>query len=252
MAVDTAHHVITHIHADYADKKDTQCLQSITLKLNNRLNNLGLSWENMAADTGYSSGENYAFLEELDIKSYIPPHGTYKGGPEGFTYHKEGDYWLCRNNKRVTFRKITIDKNKNNNKKKVYLTRSSDCKGCPYKIKCTGKSPEKKITITYYTEEYERAIERVNSPNGRYMKTKRSSTVEPVFGTLTEFLAMRKVNTRGINQANKVMLMAGMAYNLKKYLNFRKGKALSMARESILSFLQKNLMFWLNLSLYNQ
>jgi len=252
MAVDTAHHVITHIHADYADKKDTQCLQSITLNLNNRLNNLGLSWENLAADTGYSSGENYAFLEELGIKSYIPPHGTYKGGPEGFVYYKDGDYWLCRNNKKVTFRKIIINKNKNNNKTKVYLTRSSDCKGCPYKTECAGKSPEKKITITYYTEEYERAIERVNSPNGRYMKTKRSSTVEPVFGTLTEFLAMRKVNTRGIQQANKVMLMAGMAYNLKKYLNFSKGKVLSMARESILSFSQKNLMFWLNLSPYKQ
>lgn len=239
MAVDTAHHVITHIHADFANKKDNQCLQPMTIELKNRLNNLGFSWQTLVADTGYSSGENYAFLEQLGLESYIPPHGTYKGGPEGFVYYKDEDYWLCPNNKKVTFRKITIEKNRNNNKKKLYLTRLSDCKGCPYKTQCIGKTPEKRITITIYKEEYERAIKRVNSLYGKQMKTTRQSTVEPVFGTLTQFLAMRKVNTRGIHQANKVMLMAAIAYNLKKYLKFNKGKVVGMAKEAYLLFLSK-------------
>ena len=232
LAVDTGHHVITHIQSDYADKKDSQCLQDITYKLKHRLKHQGLLWHNFVADTGYSSGENYAFLEKLGLQSYIPPHGTYKGGPEGFIYHKEGDFWLCPNNKKVTFRKITVEINRNNNKKKLYLTRSSDCKGCPNKIKCIGKTPEKKITITIYKEEYERAISRVKSKRGKYMKCKRQSTVEPVFGTLTQFLGMRKVNTIGIMQANKVMMMAAMAYNLKKYLKFTQVKARSMANDA--------------------
>lgn len=62
MAVDAGHHVITHIYADFANKNDNQCLQDMTLKLKDRLNSLSIEWENMAADTGYSSGENYAFL----------------------------------------------------------------------------------------------------------------------------------------------------------------------------------------------
>lgn len=69
-------------------------------------------------------------------------------------------------------------------------------------------------------EEYERAIKRVKSKKGRALKLNRSATVEPVFGTLIEFMGMRKVNTRGISNANKGMLMAAMAYNLKKYLRF--------------------------------
>ena len=52
------------------------------------------------------------------------------------------------------------------------------------------------------------------------MKGKRQSTVEPVFGTLTQFMGLRKINTIGLKQANKVMHMAAMAYNLKKYLKF--------------------------------
>lgn len=58
------------------------------------------------------------------------------------------------------------------------------------------------------------------SPQGRYMKGKRQSTVEPVFGTLTQFMGLRKINTIGIEQANKAMHLSAIAYNLKKYLKF--------------------------------
>lgn len=228
MAVDTAHHVISHIGADFADKKDNQCLPAILKKLKPRLNKQGLFWQNILADTAYSSGENYALLESENIRSYIPPHGTYKGGPAGFVYKKQGDYWECSQGKKVTFRKVIIEK-KNANKKKLYLTRPSDCKGCLLKAACIGKSPEKRITITYYKQEYERAIARVQSKQGRYMKSKRQSTVEPVFGTLTQFMGLGKVNTIGIKQANKVMLMAAVAYNIKKYLKFKERKAMSLA-----------------------
>ena len=46
------------------------------------------------------------------------------------------------------------------------------------------------------------------------------STIEPVFGTLTQFMGLRKINTTGIQQANKVIHLSAIAYNLKKYLKF--------------------------------
>jgi len=76
---------------------------------------------------------------------------------------------------------------------------------------------------------YERNIARVNSRKGRYMKGKRQSTVEPVFGTLTQFLGMGKVNTLGLKQANKCMHLSAVAYNLKKYLKFIKNSPKSIA-----------------------
>jgi len=59
------------------------------------------------------------------------------------------------------------------------------------------------------------------------MKGKRQSTVEPVFGTLKEFMGLRKVNTIGIKQANKCMHLAAIAYNLKKYLKATTKKAIA-------------------------
>jgi transposase len=228
MAVDTDHHVITHIAADFADKVDSLSLQQTVKTIQPRLRKHHLLWRNLAADAGYSSGENYAFLEQAGLESYIPPHGTYKGGPEGFIYHKEGDYWECSEGVHVTFRKIQVEKS--GNRKKLYLSKRSHCKGCPIKAQCIGKSPERRITITAYRAEYERAIARVKSRTGQYMKRKRSATVEPVFGTLTQFMGLRKINTRGISNANKCMLVAAMAYNLKKYMKFTKNKAESVAQ----------------------
>lgn len=100
----------------------------------------------------------------------------------------------------------------------------------PVKIKCLGQYSEKRIVITAYKQEYDRAINRVNSKQGRYMKKKRQSTVEPVFGTLINFMGLSKINTIGIKQANKVMIMAGVAYNLKKYLKYKRNLAESMVQ----------------------
>ena len=185
LSVDTAHHVITDIKAYHADKKDNQYLQEITKRLKTRLHKQGLLWRNCVADTGYSSGENYAFLEAEGLESFIPPHGTYKGGPEGFTYIKEHDHWICSQNKIIPFTKVFYEGH-NNNKKKEYRASKSVCIDCPIRSACLKKSQEKRITITFYKEEYERNNKRVNSKRGRYMKGKRQSTVEPVFGTLTQ------------------------------------------------------------------
>jgi hypothetical protein len=64
----------------------------------------------------------------------------------------------------------------------------------------------------------------VNSKRGRAFEVKHSFTAEPVFlpegATLMQFMAMRKVSTRGISNANMAMPMAAMSYNLKNYLKF--------------------------------
>ena len=52
------------------------------------------------------------------------------------------------------------------------------------------------------------------------MRAKQQSTVEPVFGTLTQFIGLRKINTIAIQQDKKVTHMSVIAYNLKKYLKF--------------------------------
>jgi len=245
LAVDTANHVITHIGADFADKKDSQCLESIVNNLKSRLHNLGLLWTNLPADAGYSSGEIYTLLEKKGILSFIPPHANYKGGPEGFEYVSEGDFWKCPMGMHVTYRKSKVYKR---SLLKVYLIRRKTCSSCPMKTECLGQYSEKRIVITAYKQEYDRAINRVNSKHGQYMKKKRQSTVEPVFGTLINFMGLSKINTIGIKQANKVMIMAGVAYNIKKYLKYKGNQAESMVQSVSHAALITISFIWLILS----
>jgi transposase len=226
MAVDTDHQIITQIQADLAHKKDNQYLQSLVQNTIENLEGHGVLIENILADAGYSSGENYAWLEQQNLKSYIPPHGTYKGGPEGFIYKQEGDYWVCPNNKKVIFRNQRIEKS---TLKNFYRTKTSDCANCPLKSTCLSKSKKsRQISITAYRAEYERNIQRLKSDKRH--KSKRMSTVEPVFGTLINFLGMRKVNTLGRAGAHKCMLMAATAFNLKKLLKYAKKPIKTTAR----------------------
>ena len=239
LTVDSSHYVITDVFADFANKKDSQSLVQITKRVQKRLREEHLLWQNLLADTGYSSGDNYAFLEQENLTSYIPAHGTYKGGPEGFTYVGETDSWLCPQGKTIAYGK-TYYETKNHTKKKEYRASKHVCKGCPIKTSCLKKSKEKRFSITYYKPEYDRAIARVKSARGRQMKLKRSSTVEPVFGTLTQFMGLRKVFTKGIKQAQKKMFMSAIAYNLKKYLKFTQklAESKSQTQEAILSMIK--------------
>lgn len=240
LSVDTAHHVITDIKAYHADGKDNQQLQDIALRLKRRLWKEGPVWENCVADTGYSSGENYAFLENPGLKSFIPPHGTYKGGPTDFIYNESADHYVCPQGKVIPFAKAFLDY-RTKTKKKEYRAGKHVCIDCPVRSSCLGKSAqEKKFSVTYYRAEYQRNMARANSEQGRYMKGKRQSTVEPVFGTLTQFLGLRKINTIGLEQANKVMHLSAIAYNLKKYLKFEQKRLKSGAGQLALAAFVKS------------
>ena len=60
----------------------------------------------------------------------------------------------------------------------------------------------------------------MESEAGKYFRKKRSSTVEPVIGSLLDCNNMRKILTKGLQQANKVMLGAAISYNLKKLMKW--------------------------------
>jgi hypothetical protein len=61
------------------------------------------------------------------------------------------------------------------------------------------------------------------------MRQPRQSTVEPVFGSLIQHYGLRRTNVRGHAGAHKTMLLAAVAYNLKKLLNYRPTQQVSAA-----------------------
>lgn len=229
VSVDAAHHVITQIQTDYADKKDSQCLPSLLSHTISNLKQEGIEVEEVYADAGYSSGEALKALEANNITGYIPNFGQYKAEREGFSYDKGNDRYICQQGKYLPFKKLITTSL--GYKMKVYRSSSKDCKHCLLRSVCIGKSDFKKIDDSIDKPYYDRMHARLQTVNRQKIKRIRSSTVEPVLGTLVNYLGMRRVNTRGIKQAGKCMLMAAIAYNLKKLLKWeqRKIKTSAMA-----------------------
>ena len=225
LAVDDAHHVITGACADFADKRDSQCLEQIVELTEENLNQNGIELEELLADGGYSSGEALAYLHEKKIDAYIPNFGQYKPEREGFTFHKEENYYQCTkpegNQAKLLFKGEKTDSK--GYTKRTYRSSESDCKNCPLREQCCGKTTKyKKIDDSIHKEHYDRMHQKLTQ-NPEYTKKMvrvRSKTVEPVIGTLINFTSMKRVNTRGIKNANKHVLMASLTYNLKKYLRF--------------------------------
>jgi transposase len=232
VSVDTANHVITQIQSDFADKKDSQCLPSL---LHNTIGNLSehaLQIEEILADGNYSSSEALRTLEKENIIGYIPNFGQYKPSREGFLYDKENDRYLCSQGKVLEYKSIK-ESHGNGNKMKQYRSSSKDCSVCPLKNQCIGRGLYKTIAVTVDKELFEKMHNRLQTPIAKRMKKLRSSTVEPVLGTLVNFLGMRRVHTKGIALADKCMTMAAIAYNIKKVLRWQNRKSAIIAKSQI-------------------
>jgi len=70
-------------------------------------------------------------------------------------------------------------------------------------------------------------IQRLKSEAGKKSYALRMQTVEPVFGTLQQHYGLRWINTRGKNNAHKIMLMAACALNLRKLIKNKLEKGLN-------------------------
>ena len=162
--------------------------------------------------------------------SAFPNFGQYKPEREGFEFVKgrteEEDYYRCvkkeGNGALLPFKKILTDTK--GYRKRSFRSSEKACRDCPLRLECCGKTTKfKKIEVSIHKPLYDEMHEKLSRDRNytRFLVKRRSSTVEPVLGTLINFLGMRRVNTRGMKNANKHVLMAALAYNLKKYLKFK-------------------------------
>lgn len=219
VSVDTAEHVITEVQVHHADKRDSQCMEAMVEGVLENLKPEGLVVEEILSDSGYSSTDALQCLEKNQLVGYIPNHGRFKNEREGFIYDKDNDCYVC--NQGVQLKYVATHLDKEGQPRKEYRSSTRQCKNCPLRQQCIGKASYKRIRELVNRHLFDNMHKRMQTKHGRMMMKLRQSTVEPVLGTLINHRGMRRVNTRGIEQANKCLLMAAVAYNLKKMLKFQ-------------------------------
>jgi hypothetical protein len=177
----------------------------------------------IVADAAYSSGEALKYCEENNIDAYIPNFGRYKPEREGFVYNEELDQYECQQGNKATLPLHRANVKNGSYLVKRYSSSKATCNDYPFLEKCCGKKTKyKKLDDSIHKEYYDRMHKKLrgNKEYSQRLYRNRASTVEPVLGTLINFLNMRRVNTRGIELASKHVLPAALIHNLKKYLRF--------------------------------
>ena len=244
LSVDDANHVITGACASTAGSKDSAIFSEIMDQTIENLLQNDMQVDEVIADAGYSSGESLQYCEDKGIDAYIPNFGQYKPEREGFVYNAEKHQYECiqegGNRAILPFKGERIDSK--GYRKKTFRSSETDCKNCPLREQCCGKTTKfKKLDESVHKPLYDRMHKKLtdNKSYHRRLVKRRSSTVEPVLGTLINHHSMKRLNSRGMSQANKHVLMAALCYNLKKYLKFtlKSTKSFPMSMQTIGRFL---------------
>lgn len=87
-----------------------------------------------------------AYLHKKNIDAYIPNFGQYKTEREGFVFNKELHQYECI--KEGSNKAILLFKGEKTDSKgyikRTYRSSESDCKKCPIREQCCGKSSKYK------------------------------------------------------------------------------------------------------------
>ena len=100
--------------AEFADKRDSHTTEKIVGQTIKNLQDSDLKVDEVLADTNYSSGDSYDYLESQNITAYIPPHGRYEPERKGFIYDKTNDCYICRQGIKLLFKGIDKKRGRKN------------------------------------------------------------------------------------------------------------------------------------------
>jgi len=171
----------------------------------------------LAADTAYGSGPNLNWLvNDKDVAPHIPvidkskrEDGTFSR--EDFRFDKERNVYICPANKTLTTTGTVID----DGETLRYLASTSDCRGCPLKVRCCPKAPFRRIPRSVYEEarDVARALAKTEAFERSRHERKR---VEMLFAHLKRILKLGRLRLRGPRGAQDEFTLAAIAQNLRR------------------------------------
>lgn len=183
--------------------------------------------ENLVADAGYESEENYMHLATTGQVPYIKP-SSYEtlrkrsfrnniGRRENMIYDPEYDEYICHNQNRLSHIYNTTRKSKSGYISETKIYECKNCEGCPHKTKCTKAQGNKRIQVAWkFNELREASMANIMSETGKQLRMNRSIQVEGAFGILKEDFGFRRFLLRGKKNVKTEFILLSFGFNINK------------------------------------
>ena len=217
-AVDSNYIVASSISSDRSDYKTA-------VHILRKLDLLPWKYGIYCADSGYDSLESFIELEKREIEAYIKPQDweisktrKYRndcGRIANMKYVGDGDYFTCRNNRKLTFSGSRICKGYAE-PRRIYECHWG-CVSCPYRKSCIrspGKDRYKKfeVMIGHHLNRC-LAYERLSSDFGAEVRANRSIQVEGRFAFQKQQFGLRRFSSFGKARVFSEWIICCMAVN---------------------------------------
>ena len=187
-------------------------------------------FQNVVADSGYESEENYLFLQDLGYTTYIKPQNyetlkrkrakDYFSRRENMGYDPEKDEYICKNERTLRSVGKTTRKSKSGFISDLTIYECESCEGCTLKPNCTKSIMNKRMKVSKrFVELHDQSMVNITSPKGILLRMNRSIQVEGAFGVLKEDHGFRRFLLRGYKNVRVEFLLLSLAYNVNKLHN---------------------------------
>lgn len=183
--------------------------------------------ENITADAGYGSQENYTYLEDNKVEAFVKYNYFHKeqrtkkvdepGKVENLFYNKEQDCFYCpmgqQMNKIGSYRKIT-----DAGFEQTYVRyQAKNCHNCPLRSVCHKSKENRTIDVNHELIRLKtKAKELLRSEEGIKHRKQRPADVEPVFGNIKQNKNFKRFLLRGIKKVEIEFGLIALAHNIAK------------------------------------
>lgn len=185
------------------------------------------SFQNIIADSGYESEENYDYLTAETKNIFIKPL-TYEqwkkrsfkkliSKRENMSYDAEADTYICNQGRKLPAVKVYKSKTDGGYETELTEYECESCADCPVKSKCTKAAGNRKIKVSKrFLSHREASLANITSPKGMVLRINRSIQAESAFGVMKEDMGFRRFLTRGqVNISTEFMLLC-FGFNINK------------------------------------
>jgi len=188
----------------------------------------GLAPENLTADAGYGSEENYLYLEELGITAFVKynyfdkeqketksPRNPFH--PDNLHYNEKTDTYTCPIGQQMKYIGDKITRRPSGYLQTHRRYQAQNCTGCPLRGPCHKARGDRIIERSSHLVRCKQHVrELLNSEEG-IEKRKQRWQVEAVFANIKQNKGFRRFNLRGIDKTTTEFGLIALAHNIQKF-----------------------------------
>ena len=187
----------------------------------------GMQSEEIVADSGYGSEENYEYMFSNGMTPYVKynmfhveQRRGYRNNPfrvSNLFYNPDDDFYVCPMGQKLKFIRQEKRYTASGYQQTVSVYRACRCEGCPLRGQCHKSKRDRQIEVNHTLDDYKaRAREFLTSEQGIKHRSNRPIEPEAVFGQIKECGRFRRLRLKGLTGAKIDFGLKALAHNLRK------------------------------------